>query len=409
MTSPSQQAVARVLATRGFAWLGESSLPTASEGTPLLDDDGSRVGFVAPPMDSANTQFSMADGIVPLSAMERSRLFEALSQAEITLITALLTTVDEEQEQWLMETDARIDSNQSTTLEMEDLPGLSRRERAEISIRVARSVLAGEIDFGPEIRAMLDRVLELRRQLFSDSLRLVVVLVATHGQRMDFATGMLRGALGLDKSIDRFEPERGWQFSTYATWWISQHIRRSTMDFAEGLRIPVHAGEQTQRFWLVQHELWTQTGTRPSNEEVLAQTNIKYGMEKLGSYRRRAHVAWLKRGSQLGPAEAVLDSDIPSTIEGNPVGGWVSVAIERARAEVYAYESARPSDGRWYEIFERRILQERTDGGTLRELGKDFDITRERIRQLEAKLLSHLRHRLCRQTDECAPWNWSTT
>ncbi len=408
MTSPSQQAVARVLATRGFAWLGESSLPTAVEGTPLLDDDGNQVGFVTPPMDTANTQFSMLDGSVPLSATERSRLFEALSQAEITLITAFLTTVDEGLEQWLMETDARIDSNQSTTLEMEDLPGLSRRERAEISMRVAGSILAGEIDFGPEVRAMLDQVLELRRRLFSDSLRWVVALVATHGQRMDFATGMLRGALGLDKSIDRFEPERGLQFATYATWWIRQNIQRSAMDFAEGLRVPVHATEQARRFWRVQQELWTQTGVCPTNKEVLDQGNIKYGIEKLSSYRRRAHVAWLTRGSQIGPAEAVIDSDIPSTIEGNPAGGWAHVAIECARAQVYAYETARPSEGRWYEIFERRILQERIDGSTLRELGEDFDISRERIRQLEVQLLSYLQRRLCQQTEDCAPWNWST-
>ncbi len=398
MTHPSQQAVARVLATRGFAWLGESALPTATEGTPLLDDAGNRVGFVTPPMDTENTQFSVLDGIVPLSSTERSRLFEALVEAEITMITALLTTGDDKQEQWLMEIDARIDSNQSTTLELEDLPGLSRRERAEISMRVARSVLAGEIDFGPEIRTMLDRVIELRRRLFSDSLRLVVGLVVTHGQRMDFAMSMLRGALGLDKSIDRFEPERGLQFSTYATWWIRQSILRSITDFAEGIRVPVHAAEQVQRFWRVQQELWAQTGARPSNEKVLDQARIKYGIEKLSGYRRQAHVAWLRRGSQIGPAESVLDSDIPSPIEGSPASGWAHVATEHARAHVYA-----SSDERWYEIFERRILDDRS---TLRELGEKFDISRERIRQLEALLLAHLQRYLCRQTGDCVPWKW---
>jgi len=398
MTRPSQQAVARVLATRGFAWLGESALPTTTEGTPLLDDAGDQVGFVAPPTDTENTQFSVRDGIIPLSSTDRSRLFESLVQAEITMITALLTTGDERKEQWLMEIDARIDSNQSTTLEMEDLPGLSRRERAEITMRVARSVLAGEIDFGPEIRTMLDRVLELRQRLFSDSLRLVVTLVNAHGQRMDFSMSMLRGALGLDKSIDRFEPERGLQFSTYATWWIRHYILRSITDFAEGIRVPVHAAEQAQRFWRFQQEIWAKTGTRPTNEQVLEQAHIKFAIDKLSGYRRRAHIARLRRGSQTGPAESVLDSDIPSPIAGNPASGWAHVATERARAHVYG-----SSDERWNEIFERRILEERS---TLRELGEKFNISRERIRQLETSLLSHLQSRLCHQADACAPWNW---
>lgn len=405
MTHPSQQAVARVLATRGFAWLGESALPAATEGTPLLDDSGNQVGFVAPPMDTKDTQFSVRDGIVPLSPAERSRLFEALVEAEIAMITALLTTGDKKQEQWLMDIDARIDSNQSTTLEIEDLPGLSRRERAEISMRVARSVLAGENDFGPAIRAMVNRVLELRQRLFSDSLRLVVHLVATHGQRMDFSMSMLRGALGLDKSIDRFEPERGLQFSTFATWWIRHHILRSLTDFAAAIRVPVHAVEQVQRFWRVQQELWAQTGMQPSNAEVLDQAHIKYGIEKLSGYRRRAHVAWLKRDSQIGPAESVLDSDILSPIEGSPASGWAKIAAERARAHVYVYERARPSDGRWCEIFERRILEERS---TLRELGERFDISRERIRQLETLLLAHLQRHLCQRTGDCIPWKWIT-
>lgn len=407
MTRSSQQAIARVFATRGFAWVGESALPNVDQGIPLLDNEGQQVGFVAPPEDAQSNEYSMLDAIVPLETSDRVRLFEVLERTEVDLIRRLLTTADDQQEQWLLEADARIDSNHSTTLEEADLPGLDRRERAEISMRVARSVHAGEIDFGPEVRAMLDRVLQLRRQLFSDSLRLVVSLMARYGSRMNFATGVLRGALGLDKAIDRFEPDRGWQFSTYATWWIRHSITRSSMDFTVALRTPVHAIEGVSRFWRVRQELWAQRGTCPSDEEVLGQANIKFSIEKLGIYRRQAHVAHLTRGSQLGPAEVLLDGDIPSLIEGNPSSGWVRRAIDTLWAQVEDYERSRPSEGRWHAIATRRILRTQTTRNTLRELGEEFRLSRERIRQLEVRLASFLQRRLFRHAEYRHPWNWA--
>ncbi|EDM81670.1 DNA-directed RNA polymerase sigma subunit (RpoD) [Plesiocystis pacifica SIR-1] len=406
MTESRQRAVARVVELRGFAWHDEPALEPADEGTPLLDENGQQLGCVAVPDDAPSSEFSMADGIVALDSATRTRLFETLNLDEIELIRTLLTTVDEAQEQWLLEVDARIDSNLSSTLEESDLPGLSRRERAEISMRVARYVLAGDIDFGPEVRAMLDRILATRRRLFADSLRLVISLVHRYRKHMDFATGMLRGALGLDKAIDRFEPERGWQFSTYATWWIRQNITRSSMDFATALRVPVHAAEQTTRFWMVQQELWSQTGVRPTDEEVLNQANFKFSIERLGDYRRHARTAHLTRRDQLGAAEAILDSDIPSLLEGNPASGWVRAAIDHATAQVDDKEHSRPSRGRWHAIFSRRILGDQIQNNTLRELGEEFDITRERIRQNEAKLIDFLARRLFRGQEHLPPLAW---
>ncbi|WP_181198491.1 sigma-70 family RNA polymerase sigma factor [Enhygromyxa salina] len=406
MTSSSQQAIARVLATRGFAWVGESALPNAVEGIPLLGDEGEQVGFVARPEDTQSDRYSMLDAIVPLESADRTRLFEVLEQSEFELIHRLLTTVDAQQEQWLLEADARIDSNHSTTLEEADLPGLSRRERAEISMRVARSVLAGEIDFGLEVRAMLDRILELRRRLFADSLRFVVSLVVRYGKRMDFTTGVLRGALGLDTAIDRFEPERRLQFSTYAGWWIRQSITRSSMDYAAALRIPVHASEEVSRFWRVQQELWAQRGSRPSDEEVRERASIKYSIERLGSYRRRARAAYLARGSQLGPAETILDDDVPSPMEGNPASGWVRGALDHLLAQIEDYERRRPSDGRWSAIVTRRVLRTQVEKSTLRELGEEFGVSRERIRQLEVTLLSFLSRRLFGEAEALPPWAW---
>lgn len=409
MTHSSQRAIARVFATRGFAWVGESALSTVPDGTPLLDDGGQQIGFVARPEDTPSNEYSMLDDIVALEPDARMRKFEALEQTEIDLIHWLLTTVDEQQEQWLLEADARIDSNRSTTLEEADLPGLSRRERAEISMRVARSVVAGEISFGAEARALLDRILDLRRQLFADSLRLVVSLVFKYGQRVDFATGVLRGALGLDKAIDRFESERRLQFSTYASWWIRHSITRSSMEYATALRIPVHASEEVHRFWRVQQELWMQRGTCPSDAEVLERANIKYSVEKLGIYRRHAQLAYLTRGTQRGPAEAILDSDIPSPLEGNPACGWIQAAVDHLWEQIDDFERNRPSDGRWSAIATRRLFRTQTERSTLREIGDEYGISRERIRQLESMLLSFLQRRLFGAATDLSPWAWTVS
>jgi len=406
MSQSSQQAVARVFATRGFAWMSESSLPKASEGTPLLDDEGNLVGFVEPP-NRTERDFFVTDGITALDSTERTAVFEELDRVERALITTLVTTSTEKQEKWLIEEDARIDSNHSSTLEAEDLPGLGRRQRAEISVRVARAVLAGKVDFGPEIRTMLDRVLELRRQLFRDSLRLVVDLARKYRRQTDLTVGILRGALGLDKALDRFEPDRRLQFSTYATWWIRQNIQRSVYDFADAIRTPVHAAEQVSRFWRIQQELWARAGICPEDQDVLTQGSLKFGINRLGIYRRQAHMCWLRRGFQPGFAESIIDSDIPSTIEGNPDSGWVEVAKVCADrwVEKYGIRSRGPS-GRWQEIFVRRILRTRHDRTTLQEIGDDFGISRERIRQLESKLIAYLQKQLCQKMEACSPWDW---
>lgn len=408
MSTSSQRALARVFAARGFAWQDEADLPAASEGTPLLDDEGQEVSHIERPREAQRTEYSMLESIEPLDADQRARVLQQLEQAENTLIHTLLTTVDEEHERWLMEEDERIDSNKSTTLEEADLTGLTRRERAEISMRVARAVLAQDVDFGPKVRAQIEEMLSLRRQIFADSLRLVVAFVLKRGQRLEPTTAILRGALGLDKAIDRFESERGNVFSTYANWWVRHSVTRSEMDFAAGLRIPVHAAEEASRFWYTQQKLWAQRGVRPSPREVLEQAGNKYSLQRLGAYRRRAAPATLGSADQLGPAEHILDCDVPSPIEGGLPSDWVAGALAKVRALVLRYEENARSDRHSVDIFAQRVLPRRTEMRTLRELGQEFDISRERVRQLEAQLLAYLRRRLFGLEEHLEPWRWSS-
>lgn len=407
MTASSQRAIARVFAARGFAWQDESSPDNAEEGIPVLDDEGQVVGYIERPEESERPEFSVLDDIAPLAAGERSELLRALEHAESRLIHTLLTTIDEAQEQWLMAADARIDSNKSTTLEREDLSGLSRRERAEISMRVAQAVLAEEIDFGVGVRAMINRMLELRRRLFADSLRLVVSFVLKRGQRLERTTGILRGALGLDKAIDRFESERGNAFSTYASWWVRHSVCRSETDFNAALRIPVHAAEEAVRYWRTQQQLWARAGVRPRPEEVLAEMGSKYTLQRLGAYRRRAAIAWLGGSARPGAAEDLLDADIPSTLEGGLSSTWVAVAMAAFAGHVAAYEASARGDRHSREIFNQRIVPKAANRAALRELGAEFGVSRERVRQLESMLLEKLKLRLIGKKVDVPPWRWS--
>lgn len=411
MTQSTRQAVSRVFAARGFAWLDECEPDGSPDGIPVLDGEGRLIGSTAAPAKPAKkASFSLGDGVERLDDEARIPMFRELVATENALLGALLGVEDAQQVAWILEIDERLDSDGSKTLEPKDLDGLSRRERAEIAVRMSQAMERGQLHVGTEASALGKKLLELRRRLFADSIRLVFWQSPKRGESLDFSTAILRGAVGLDTAIDRFDPDRGTQFSTYAVWWIRHQLQRSRHDYSRAIRMPVHAAEHMLRFWKAQQDLWAETGVRPAMEEVLSQVDAKLpSAERLAEYRRITSVARLVGPPPFGLAEVVLDPDVPTPMEGSPSAPWATRAFRclDALTERPLYGKPKKKDAKLREIFRGRLAIGLRKQPPLRELGERMGVSRELIRQDEAKVLDRIRVLLFRTEGFVPPWRWT--
>ena len=239
-------------------------------------------------------------------------------------------------------------------------------------------------------RKILSDGLEARNKLATANLRLVVSIAKNYaGRSRDL--GLLdlvqEGAEGLYKAVDKFEPERGFKFSTYATWWIKQSIVRSLADKSRTIRIPVHMSETTQRYHKMMVRLEQSLGRAPTVQEIA--NELEVNPEKIYMIKRISQdVVRLER--PVGGGDEDNNAKISDTIEDQDQETQESIATrEILQGQIVAI--LKDLSPREREVIELRHGMHDGIQYTLEQIGKKMNVTRERVRQIESRALEKLR------------------
>ena len=248
------------------------------------------------------------------------------------------------------------------------VPLLSAEEEVELAIRMSEGDVAA------------------KKRLSEANLRLVVSIAKRYvGRGMQFLDLIQEGNLGLIKAVEKFDHTKGFKFSTYATWWIRQAITRAIADQARTIRIPVHMVETINKVKKVNSQLLHENGHEPTNEQIAEK--LEMPVEKVREIMRVAQEPVSletpigeEEDSHLGDFIADEDAPAPSDVASHTM-------LKEQLAEVLSTLTPREE-----KVLRLRFGLEDGRSRTLEEVGKEFNVTRERIRQIEAKALRKLRH-----------------
>ena len=294
-----------------------------------------------------------------------------LEDVEITADDTLDTDFESDFESGMTKGIAVDDPVRMYLKEIGKVPLLTAEEEVELAKKMAEGGEEGE---------------EAKKRLCEANLRLVVSIAKRYvGRGMLFLDLIQEGNLGLIKAVDKFDYTKGYKFSTYATWWIRQAITRSIADQARTIRIPVHMVETINKLIRVSRQLLQELGREPSPEEIADEMGLS--VDKVREIQKVAQEPVSletpigeEEDSHLG--DFIPDEDVPQPVE--------AAAFSMLKEQLV--EVLDTLTDREQKVLKLRFGLEDGRARTLEEVGKEFEVTRESIRQIEAKALRKLRH-----------------
>lgn len=340
---------------------------------------------------------------IEVTPEEIERLYDIFEKESIELVEDLdkeleeIEVSKEELEDLSVPEDINIDDHVKMYLkEIGKVNLLTPEEELSLAKRMADGETAKEQleEIGEEIDEDTKKQIDLliadgekaKKSLAEANLRLVVSIAKRYvGRGMLFLDLIQEGNLGLIKAVDKFDYTKGYKFSTYATWWIRQAITRAIADQARTIRIPVHMVETINKLVRVSRQLVQELGREPTPEELAKELNMP--------------VDKVREISKISQEPVSLETPIGEE-EDSHLGDFIPDEDAPAPSEAASFVLLKEQLGAVLETLserEAKVLRLRfgLDDGrarTLEEVGKEFDVTRERIRQIEAKALRKLRH-----------------